>query len=132
MPRLRRVVAALAVLGLASGPAWAAADRLVPLVAGWEQYFKLEWEPAERRGQPIVRGYVLNDWGMPAARMQLLVDTLDAGGNVVAQRVAWVGAGILMPGVRAYFEVPVAERSPGYRVSVFAFDWVQVGGDDRN
>jgi hypothetical protein len=128
----RRVAAALVILGLAAGPARAAADRLVPLVAGWEQYFKLEWESSERGGQPVVRGYVLNDWGMPAARMQLLVEALDTGGNVVAQRVAWVGAGILMPGVRAYFEVPVAERSPGYRVSVFAFDWVQVGGAERD
>lgn len=34
---------------------------------------------------------------------------------------------VLTPGTTAPFEVPVNARAPQYRVSVFAFDWVQHG-----
>ncbi len=135
MATVRRLLAALVVAGLAAGcvvPAGsAAAARLTPLVVGWENYFKIDWESAQRGGRPVVRGYLLNDWGFPAARVQLLVESLDTSGTVVGQRVAWLGVGVLTPGTRAYFEEPVPQPASSYRVSVFAFDWVQVGGDDR-
>lgn len=126
------IVAALIGLVLPAGYGWAArpARSLTPLVLGWEQFFKLEWQAAERAGQPVVQGYILNDWGFPARRIQLLVEALDDTGGVAGQQVAWLGSS-LTPGTRAYFEVPVARRAPTYRVSVFAFEWVQVGDGDR-
>jgi hypothetical protein len=124
---LRRLLVALLLTGITA--AGTTAQPLSPLVVGWEQYFKVQWEPVDRAGVPLVRGYVLNDWGVPAARVQLLVDRLDAQGAIVGQKVAWLGTPVLAPGVRSYFEVPVEQTAAGYRVSVFAFEWMQVGGD---
>ena len=95
-----------------------------PLVRGWEQYFPLTWEPLERHGTRYVGGYISNSSGFPARRVQLLVDGLDSSGRVVSQTVSWLG-GDLTPGMRAYFEVRAPQPGETYRVSVFAFDWVQ-------
>ena len=62
-----------------------AAEKVIePLVVGWERYFKFEWEVVERRGQPVVRGYVTNDSPYTVGRIQLLLDTLDGTGRVAA------------------------------------------------
>jgi hypothetical protein len=109
----------------------AGADQhLTPLVTGWEQFFKLEWEAAERNSRPVVRGYIKNEAGMTAANIRLLVEGLDPSGQVVSQTVGWLGTN-LTPGARAYLEVPVDRRAPAYRVSVFAFDFVQQNGPRR-
>jgi hypothetical protein len=108
-----------------------AAAELQPLVAGWQQFFKLDWQAGERSGRPVVSGHVLNDWGFPAANMRLLVDGLDNSGAIVDQHVAWLGT-MVNPGTRAYFEVPLERPAANYRVSVFAFDWVQSGGGELN
>jgi hypothetical protein len=100
------------------------APRYEPLVRGWEQFFRVTWEPFERRGRPYLGGYIFNDWGLTAMRAQLLVEALDASGNVVQQTVHWVGHTI-PPGSRVYFEVPAPQAASAYRVSVFAFDWLQ-------
>jgi hypothetical protein len=127
--KLRAVLLALAITLSATSVAWP--KVITPLVVGWEQFFKLDWQPAVRRGRPIVAGHILNDWGMPAASIQLLVDALDERGAVLGQRVEWLGTG-LTPGMRAYFEVPAPAPAPTYRVSVYAFQWVQTqGGGDR-
>lgn len=131
-----RALAILAVAVLLAVPAAGlAATPLQPLVAGWEQYFKLDWQSDLRAGQPLVSGHVLNDWGFPAKNVRILVDAVDASGAIVDQRVAWLGS-TLTPGARAYFEVPMPQvrtsaAARAYRVSVFAFDWVQSGGDHR-
>src|SRR5262245_14474732 len=104
---------------------------LTPLVVGWEQFFRLDWQVDQRGRQSVVWGHVLNDWGLPAARMRLLVEGLDTSGGIVGQKVAWVGS-TLTPGTRQYFEVPVPWQAPTHRVSVFAFDWVlEANGSGR-
>jgi hypothetical protein len=118
------VVAVMLMLMAGAGGAAGADPPLEPLVLGGEQFFRLEWEAGERRGRPVVRGSIVNEWGFPARRVQLLVEGLDAGGRVVSQRVAWLG-GELTPGSRAWFDVRVAESAPAYRVRVFAWDWIQ-------
>src|SRR5688572_18181689 len=100
------------------------AARYEPLVRGWEQFFRVTWEPSERRGRPYLSGYIFNDGGLAAMRAQLLVEALDPSGNVVKQTVHWVGSPI-PPGARVYFEVPAPQAAPAYRVSMFAFDWLQ-------
>ena len=58
-------------------------------------------------------------------RVQLLIDSPDSSGQIVAQRVEWLG-GSNLPGFSStHFEVPIRERASPYRVSVFAFDFVQ-------
>jgi len=130
---MRRVVTGVALVSIVwLSPLPAAAQTsssplvapYAPLVWGWEQFFKVTWEPMERKGRPYVAGYVLNDWGFPATRIQLLVDGLDSSGPVVSQTVSWLGQSIT-PGSRVYFEVPAPQPAASYRVSVFAFDWLQ-------
>lgn len=124
---MKTIALVLALVLLAASGASAA--MLQPLVVGWENYFKLDWQPDTRAGRPVVSGHILNDWGFPARNVRLLVEGLDSSGGVTSQRIAWLGS-MLTPGMRAYFEVPVPGAAPSYRVSVFSFDWVQTGGGD--
>jgi len=103
---------------------------LQPLVVGWEQFFRLTWEVGERGGKPVVTGRIYNSWNFAAANMRLLVDELGAAGEIIDQRVGWLGF-TLTPGTTAPFEIPVAHGTPNHRVSVFAFDWVQTNGHRR-
>ena len=102
------------------------APPLQPLVVGWEQFFTLTWTVGERGGRPVVTGRIYNNWNFAAANMRLLVDELDASGQIVDQQLGWLGF-MLTPGTTAPFEIPVAHATPNHRVSVFAFDWVQSG-----
>jgi len=125
--RVFALVVALVAAG-AGGPVMAA-EGLQPLVLGGEQFFTVQWEAGERRGRPTVHGTIGNEWGFPARRVQILVESLDASGRVLAQRVAWLGAD-LMPGTSAWFEERVPAPAPAYRVRVFAWDWVQSASAD--
>ena len=123
-PRVFLVAILLAAV-LAPSASVPAADRpLTTLVIGWERYFTLTWTMGERGGRPVVTGKIYNNWGFAAANMRLLVDELDAGGQIVDQKLGWLGF-TLTPGTTAPFEIPVAHATPNHRVSVFAFDWVQ-------
>ena len=99
---------------------------------GWAQdvsrYLRLEWEVAQgRRGQPVVSGYLYNDYGLPAVRVQLRVEALDASGRPVAEAVAYIDREV-PPFGRAYFEVSVPRPGASYRVTVNFFDWLMVPG----
>ncbi len=96
-------------------PAPANAEPLAPLVRGWEQFFTTDWRVSERRHRPVMTGHVVNAWGVPATRVQLLVEGV---------AVIWLGSPI-PPGSRVSFEVPLSGPAADYRVSVFAFDWLQ-------
>lgn len=128
--RTRTIVAGVLLLtALVPAPGQPAA-RLYPLMVGWEQYFKLDWQAGERRGDPVVYGHIYNNAGFVAGRVRLLVEGVDDKGEVVGQRIDWLGPQ-LTPGTTAPFEVAAAERAPTYRVSVFAFDWLQRGKGPR-
>lgn len=122
--RARGLVIA-ALLGMLASAVHVAAQPLTPTFPGWERYFSVTWEPFERRGQPYLSGYIVSSYGVTATRVQLLVDSLDASGNIAAQRVEWLGGSNLPGFSRSYFEVPIRERAAAYRVSIFAFDFVQ-------
>src|SRR6266851_1727394 len=51
-------------------------------IYGADSYFKLEWQPDERRGKPLVSGYVTNQWGISVNRVRLRVEALDAAGTI--------------------------------------------------
>lgn len=95
---------------------------------GSEAFFKVDWEAGERRGRPIVTGHVVNTYGMAAHQVRLLVESLDAAGQVTATKVGYV-SGDVLPGARIYFEVPVERTAPAYRVVVMSWDWK--GGQSR-
>ena len=96
-------------------------------IYGYDSYFKIEWQPDERHGKPLVSGYVGNQWGFPARNVRLRVEALVAAGNVAATYIGYVN-GLVIPGSRVYFEVPVPAKAPGYRVRVLSFDAVQGHG----
>jgi len=102
-------------------PAASPAHELRPFAVGWERFFGIDWQPGERKGQPIVSGTVQNRYGATATRVQLLVEGLDENGRVIDQKLVWLGDSI-GPFDRAAFEIPVV-KAPKYRVSVFAYDW---------
>ena len=96
------------------------AEPLRPMVVDWEQYFRVESRPVSREGRSVVTGTLWNTATWGAKRIQLLVEGLDANGQAVEQRVAWLGVD-LAAGTHAYFEIPM-QAATSYRVSVFAFD----------
>jgi len=91
---------------------------------GVDSYFKVEWQADERRGKPIVNGYVTNQWGISTRNVRLRVEALDAAGSVTASYIGYVN-GYVNPGSRVYFEVPVPAKAPNYRVTVLSFDIIQ-------
>jgi hypothetical protein len=105
-------------------PAPANAEPLAPLVRGWEQFFTIDWQVSERGHRPVMTGQVINAWGVAATRVQLLVEGLDATSGVVSQAVMWLGDPV-PPGSRVYFELPLSAPAAHYRVSIFAFDWLE-------
>lgn len=99
-------------------------EQLHTLAPGWERFFDVAWQADQRNGRPIVSGSILNRYGASAVRVQLLIEGLGETGAVLAQSVAWLGLPVT-PYSTAYFEVPAPGHFPAYRVSVFAFDWLQ-------
>ena len=118
MRTLNAVVVVLTLL--ATTLSATAAPPLQSLAVDWPQYFRIESESSARDGRTVVKGNVWNTANWSTKRIQLLLDALDASGQVVNQRVVWLGID-LAPGTHAAFEVPMPASS-GYRVSVFAFD----------
>jgi hypothetical protein len=96
-----------------------------PLVGevGAERYFRVEWRTGQsaRRG-PVVEGSVYNSHGAIAGSVRVLVEGLDASGQVVSQTLGWVLGDVPIAG-RSYFEVPVPGTAASYRVTVFSYEW---------
>src|SRR5438093_6873877 len=67
---------------------------MTTLIPGWERFFTIQWtvEP-EREGSRRLDGYVYHHYGEYAADLRLLVQSLDASGRVVDQRIIWVPGG---------------------------------------
>src|SRR5258705_5316205 len=93
---------------------------LQPLNIGWEQHLAVTWETGQQRSGPLVSGYVKNTSPYDLANIRVLVEALDAGGQVVEQRVG-VLPGDLRGGGHVYFEVPIAP-GPSYPVLVFSYE----------
>jgi hypothetical protein len=123
---MRRLAWLPLVLALATACAMPASSSgpLTPLVIGWEQFFTLTWTVGMHKDRPVVSGRIYNKWNFAAANMRLLVDELDASGQIIDQQLGWLGF-TLTPGTTAPFEIPVKHATPNHRVSVFAYDWIQ-------
>ncbi len=106
-----------------------AAVELQPLMAGWERVFSVDWQPGQYRGKPSVEGYVNNNSPYHTTNIRIMIDSLDAGGQVTNQKVAWV-PGELLGGSRLFFQVPT-QPAPSYRVRVFSYDRVELDGNFR-
>ena len=125
---MRRTLSVMLVaVAILAGATAVPAREIQPHMAGWEQHFTLEYRPGEFRGKPVVEGTVTNISPYLMTRVGLLVDTLDANGNITSQRVAWLG-GDLPGGGHDYFSIPTPP-APAYRVRVYSYDRIEVGGD---
>jgi hypothetical protein len=84
---------------------------------------RLDWEAGTRHGgRPVIQGWAYNDYGRAARDVRLVVETLDASGNVIARDSGFV-RGTVQFNDRTYFEVPLKTTGASYRVSVVGFDW---------
>jgi hypothetical protein len=93
-----------------------------------DRRIRLDWEvKVARGGRAVIRGYVYNDNGRPAADVRLLVETLDGSGAVIARDIGFVRE-VVQFNDRAYFEVPLRTTGASYRVSVTSLDWKGGGG----
>jgi hypothetical protein len=91
-------------------------------------HFKLDWELAERPTGPVVRGHIQNTALLPARDFRLLIEGLDANGQVTTTTVGSVPS-IVLAGDRLLFEVPVPSSEGQYRVSVLSFELMLPSGD---
>jgi hypothetical protein len=89
---------------------------------------RLEWTATEdRRGRPIVSGYIYNlRGGTYATSVRLLVEALDASGVTVGSTSGFV-FGDVPPSDRSYFEIKAPPRAASYRVSIQTFSWRSYG-----
>ena len=127
----RRLLSALVVAtAMLAGTGVAGAREIKPHMLGWEQIFTLEYGPGEYRGQPAVEGVVTNISPYLLTGVRLLVDTLDVNGNILTQKVTYV-PGEFPGGTHAYFSVPTTP-APAYRVRVYTYDRIEVGGTIRH
>ena len=92
-------------------------------VQGWERYFRLDWAAHATPNGQEVDGYIYNSYGAAAVNVQILAQGIDPAGNVVSQQLAWVHGPV--PALnRAWFRVAGFAPADRYRVSVWAFDFI--------
>ena len=120
--RRRAAVFAAALMLTSASPSIGAAQSYG--IYGTERYFTIESETGERRGRPVVRGYITSQYGFGVRDVRLRVEALDGADAVVNTQIGYVN-GLVLPGGRVYFEVPVTERAPKYRVTVLSYDVFQ-------
>ena len=88
---MAHVVALVLTLAVVA-PAAADMKILEPHDPTWERIFKISWQTEEKKGRPVVEGYIVNASPYTIGQVQLLVDALDEHGNIIAQKVSWLPA----------------------------------------
>ena len=123
MRLVRLALVLVAVVSVATGRAAAANYAQESL----DRYFRIEYQVEPSAARPVVSGYVYNMHpGLPADRMQLAIEALDASGKVVGTSSTWIVGGV-PAGNRGYFSATVVPAT-SYRVQVLFFDWGKGGG----
>ena len=79
-----------------------------------------------KKGVPIVWGYLYNDGAGGVGNPRLLVETLDAQGQVIGQAQG-EALGSVLSRDRLYFEVPIQTTGASYRVRVLSWDTFATG-----
>lgn len=127
MRRLVRGVstAVLAMLLLCLG---AGAVRAQIQTRSVDSDLRVEWTGSEdRRGRPIVSGYVYNQRaGGYAVSVRLQVEALDGSGQVAGSTIGYV-LGEVPPSNRAYFEIKAPAKAASYRVTIESYAWRAYG-----
>ena len=89
---------------------------------------RVEWTGSEdRRGRPIVSGYVYNQRaGGYAVSVRLRVEALDGSGQVAGSTIGYV-LGEVPPSNRSYFEIKAPAKAASYRVTIESYAWRAYG-----
>ncbi len=89
---------------------------------------RVEWTDSEdRRGRPIVSGYVYNQRaGGYAVSVRLRVEALDGSGQVAGSTIGYV-LGEVPPSNRSYFEIKAPAKAASYRVTIESYAWRAYG-----
>lgn len=92
-------------------------------IAGNAGTITLDWQATQdRAGRPLIAGHVVTYGGKAGyCRTRLLVETLDAQGQVTARNVGFI-PGYVGGYDDVYFEEPVRAPGPAYRVSIGSWD----------
>ena len=111
------------LLTVSSSPAKAERTTIV----GNSGTITLDWQATQdKKGRPLIAGRMITYGGMSGyCDTRLLVETLDADGRVVAQRVGFV-PGYVGGFDNVYFEEPIRGPGSAYRVSIGS--WNKCGG----
>ena len=118
MSHFRATVVAL-LLALVAGTG----AEAVMTPSGIDARLRLDWDAGKSmHGRPEVRGYVYNDYGRAAYNVRLLVETLDASGQVIGRAYGYV-VGVVPALNRAAFDVPLRAEGASYRIAITSFDW---------
>jgi len=128
--RVAKIVMAggLVALVLAAGAAESRAASASSVGgAAYDSKLGLDWQPGQTRsGKPLITGYVNTARAMSGyCNIRLLVETLDAQGNVIASSTGFV-PGYVGGDDHVYFELPIKVAGPAYRVS--ADSWLKCAG----
>jgi hypothetical protein len=83
----------------------------------------LDWEATQdSKGRPLITGHVTTKGGKASYCIpRLLVETLDAQGQVTAERMGFI-PGTVGPYDKVYFEEPIRAPGPAYRVTIASWD----------
>ncbi|HEV8530309.1 MAG TPA: hypothetical protein VGT00_02710 [Methylomirabilota bacterium] len=106
----------------------AGAGRVEAQFGATQPQFRVEWQEGKsKKGAPILDGYVFNTRPTGAIDVRLLVEILDAQGQVIG-RTYGVVQGSVNAFDRVYFYVPLPMTGASYRVSVYSFELRGGGG----
>ncbi len=118
--RIPLVLALLLTLLLAAGAAPAAP---ISSPSGANQFLRFEWEVVQdRKGRPEIEGYLYNDYMRAAINVRVVVETLDASGQVTHTTLAYI-PGLVPLLTRTYFVVPIKHPGPSYRLRIVNYEW---------
>jgi hypothetical protein len=123
MRRFARGVLAVLLICVGAGAARAQVEA-----RSVDRDLRVEWTASEdRRGRPVVSGYVYNQRaGSYAVSVRLLAEALDASGQIVGSTTGYV-LGDVPPSNRSYFEIKAPAKAASYRVTIESFAWRSYG-----
>jgi hypothetical protein len=101
----------------------ATAQVMLPTLAS---YLRVDYATESKGGRMRLNGYVYNTWDKWATDVRLLVEALDASGQVVGSMPVSM-YGKVPPGGRSYWGVPLTVSGSTYRVTVQSADWRTYG-----
>ena len=92
-------------------------------IAGNSGTITLDWQATQdSKGRPLIVGHVITKGGKASyCTPRLLVETLDAQGQVTAQRIGFI-PGTVGGYDNVYFEEPIRAPGPAYRVTIASWD----------